>query len=152
MALVGAVYIVHSEAEEEYSFVLICREPHCCRGNSHRMVVAAVWCWNLTRFDNGLKMRLALLVVRCSLQCSVSRSCYKTIHWELVLSHIVGRFYLRYSLMMPSWHFAGVTLQLPYSCRLRRRTRRSEVSWGHLGAEPRRPRQGDGRSPTPPAE
>src|SRR2546423_15164674 len=99
------------------------------------MVVVAVWDWNLMHFDSGLKMRLALLVVRCSLQCSVSRSCYKTIHWEIVLSHIVGRFYLRYSLMMPSWHFAGVTLQLPYSCRPRRRTRRSEVSWGPLGAK-----------------
>ena len=98
MALVGEVYILHSEAEEEYSFVLICQKAHCCRGNSHRMVVVAVWCWKLTRFDNGLKMSLALLVLRCSHQCIVSHSCYKTIHWELVLSHIVGRFYLRYSL------------------------------------------------------
>ena len=130
VALVGAVYIVHSEAEEEYSFVLICQEPHCCRRNFRRMAVAAaVWCWNLTRFDNGLKMSLALLVLRCSHQCSVSHSCYKTIRWELVLSHIVGRFYLRYSLMMPSWHFAGVTLQLRYLCRLRRRTRKGGVSW-----------------------
>jgi hypothetical protein len=99
VALVGAVYILHSEAEEENSFVLICQEAHCCRRNFRRMAVEAVeaWYWDLMHFDNGLKMSLAMLVLPCSLQCSVSHSCYKTIHWELVLSHIVGRFYFRYS-------------------------------------------------------
>jgi hypothetical protein len=36
-----------------------------------------------------------------------------------------------------------VTLQVLDACRLRRPGRRRERSWGHLGAEPRRPRQED---------
>src|SRR5947207_13265345 len=49
---------------------------------------------------------------------------------------------LRCSILFPASNKKNVTIQVADPCRLRR-ARRREVIWGHLGAEPRSPRQED---------
>src|SRR2546425_959157 len=71
-----------------------------------------------------------------------------SIRFDIVNGLLYGYFFARYTYFL-SCQFVhpGMTIQVPGLCRLRRHTRRREMTWGRP-----RPRQEDGSPHAPPAQ